>query len=82
MNVANVATLDIPVAKLIPHEQVFNHVSQFNILVYFLYFYLKRLFLSYQPLSLSLNYGICGFSGGEASGGRGGYILYLVIFNK
>ena len=27
MNVANVATLDIPVATLIPLEQVFNHIS-------------------------------------------------------
>ena len=34
-NVANVATLDIPVATLIPLEQAFNHVSRFNILVYF-----------------------------------------------
>ena len=41
MNVANVATLDIPVATLIPLEQAFNHVSQFNILLYFLYFFLK-----------------------------------------
>ena len=31
MNVANVATLDIPVATLIPLEQAFNHVSRFNI---------------------------------------------------
>ena len=41
MNVANVATLDIPVAMLIPLEQAFNHVSRFNILLYFLYFFLK-----------------------------------------
>ena len=41
MNVANVATLDIPVATLIPLEQAFNHVSRFNILVYFLHFVLK-----------------------------------------
>ena len=34
MNVANVATLDIRVAMLIPLEQAFNHVSRFNILVY------------------------------------------------
>ena len=27
MNVVNVATLDIPVATLIPLKQVFNHVS-------------------------------------------------------
>ena len=33
-NVANVATLDIPVAMLIPLEQAFNHLSLFNILVY------------------------------------------------
>ena len=38
MNVANVATLDIPVAMLIPLEQAFNHVSLFNILVYFSHF--------------------------------------------
>ena len=35
MNVVNVATLDIPVAMLIPLEQAFNHVSLFNILLYF-----------------------------------------------
>ena len=35
MNVVNVATLDIPVATLIPLEQAFSHVSRFNILVYF-----------------------------------------------
>ena len=34
MNVANVATLDIPLATLIPLEQAFNHISQFNILLY------------------------------------------------
>ena len=38
MNVPNVATLDIPVAMLIPLKQAFNHVSQFNILLYFSYF--------------------------------------------
>ena len=41
MNVVNVATLDIPVAMLIPLEQAFNHISQFNILLYFLYFFLN-----------------------------------------
>ena len=47
MNVANVATLDIPVAMLIPLEQAFNHVSQFNILLYFLYFlYIASLFIN------------------------------------
>ena len=40
-NVANVATLDIPVAMLIPLEQAFSHVSRFNILVYFSYFFLN-----------------------------------------
>ena len=45
MNVANVATLDIPVAK----EQAFNHVSQFNILVYFLYFFLNIASLFINP---------------------------------
>ena len=41
MNVVNVAMLDIPVATLIPLEQAFNRVSQFNILVYFSYFFLN-----------------------------------------
>ena len=49
MNVANVATLDIPVAMLIPLEQAFNHVSQFNILVYFLYFFLNVTSLASNP---------------------------------
>ena len=49
MNVANVATLDIPVATLIPLEQAFNHVSQFNILLYFLYFFLNTFSLSINP---------------------------------
>ena len=40
MNVANVATLDIPVATLIQLEQAFNHVSRFNILLC-RYMYLK-----------------------------------------
>ena len=56
MNVANVATLDIPVAMLILLEQAFSHVSQFNILVYFLYFFLNICSLFYQPSSISLNY--------------------------
>ena len=38
MNVASVATLDIPVAVLRQLEQAFNHVGQFNILVYCSYF--------------------------------------------
>ena len=50
MNVANVGTLDIPVATLIPLEQAFNHVSQFNILLYFLYF-----FLNITSLSINLH---------------------------
>ena len=37
-NVANVVTLDIPVAMLILLEQVFNHISRFNILLYFSHF--------------------------------------------
>ena len=37
MNVFNVATLDIPVAMLRLLKQAFSHVSQFNILVYFLH---------------------------------------------
>ena len=49
MNVANVATLDIPVAMLIPLEQAFNHISQFNILVYFLYFFLNVFSLAINP---------------------------------
>ena len=49
MNVANVATLDIPVAMLIPLEQVFNHVSRFNILLYFLYLFLNIASLSINP---------------------------------
>ena len=47
MNVANVATLDIPVATLIPLEQAFDHVSRFNILFYFLYFFLTLFRLGY-----------------------------------
>ena len=37
MNLENVATLDIPVAMLRLLEQAFNHVSQFNITLYFSY---------------------------------------------
>ena len=47
MNVANVATLDIPVATLIPLEQYLSVL---------LVFLLKHLFLSYQPSSLSLDH--------------------------
>ena len=54
MNVANVATLDIPVATLIPLEQAFNHVSRYFII--FLVFLLKHCLFIYQPSSLSLNY--------------------------
>ena len=50
MNVANVATLDIPVAMLIPLEQAFNHVSRFNIL---LYFFLNIFFLFINPRLLA-----------------------------
>ena len=38
MNVANVATLNIPVAMLILLEQAFSHVSRSNIAVYFCIF--------------------------------------------
>ena len=55
-NVANVATLDIPVAMLIPLEQAFSHVSQLNILIVLLIFLLKRLLFIFQPLHLSSNY--------------------------
>ena len=55
MNVSNVATLDIPVAMLIPLEQAFNRVSQFNILVYFSYIFLNMASI-YQPSSLSLDH--------------------------
>ena len=79
MNVANVATLDIPVATLIPLEQAFNRISQFNILVYFLYFFLNIFSLFINPRLLAWTtfrwYGIYGFSGGGTSGGRGGYVL-------
>ena len=53
MNVANVATLDIPVAMLIPLEQAFNHASQFNILVYLLYFILNIFSLAINPSLLA-----------------------------
>ena len=56
MNVAKVATLDLPLATLIPLEQAFNHVSRFNILVYFSYFLLKHLFFIYQHSSFSLDH--------------------------
>ena len=83
MNVANVATLDIPVAMLIPLEQAFKHISRFNILVYFLYSFLNIFSLAINPHLLAWTtfrwHGICGFSGGGASGRRGGYILQLAI---
>ena len=86
MNVANVATLDIPVAMLIPLEQAFNHVSQLNILLYFLYFFLNIASLSINPRLLALImlrwYGTCGgtYAGGPCvlilgADGRIGYIL-------
>ena len=66
MNVANVVTLDIPVAMLIPLEQAFNHVSRFNVLVYFFYFFLNIFSLAINPRLLAWTtfrwYGICGFS--------------------
>ena len=49
MNVATITTLDIAVAMLIPLEQAFNHVSQFNILVYFSYFFLNIFSLAINP---------------------------------
>ena len=54
MNVANVATLDMPVAMLVPLKQPFNHISQFNILLYFLYFFLNIASLSINPRLLAL----------------------------
>ena len=82
MNVANVATLDIPVAMLIPLKQAFNHVHLFNILLYFLYFFLNitSLFISPRLLAWTMLrwYRICGFStewSPRASGGRIGYVL-------
>ena len=91
MNVANVATLDIPVATLIPLEQAFNHVSQFNILLYCLYFFLNITSLSISPRLLALImlrwYGTCGgaSTGGPwalilGADGRIGYVLQLIIF--
>ena len=53
MNVANVATLDIPVAMLIPLEQAFNQVSRFNIILYFLYFFLNIHSLPINPRLLA-----------------------------
>ena len=53
MNVANVATLDIPVAMLIPLEQAFSHVSRFSILLYFLYFFLNIFSLFINPRLLA-----------------------------
>ena len=52
-NVVNVVTLDIPVATLIPLEQAFNHVSLFNILVYFSYFFLNVCSLFFHPCILA-----------------------------
>ena len=48
----NVATLDIPEAMLNLPEQAFSHISQPNILVYFLYFFLY-LFLLFEQLLVS-----------------------------
>ena len=78
MNVANVAMLDILVAMLIPLEQAFTDVSQFNILVYFSYFFLSIFSLAINPhLSARIMfrwYGICGFCA-ERAVGIGGYNL-------
>ena len=54
INVANVASLDILVAMLRLLEQAFNQVSQFNILLYFLCFFLNILSLSINPCLLAL----------------------------
>ena len=86
MNVANVATLDIPVAMLIPLEQAFNHVSQFNILVYFLYFFLNVFSLAINPHLLAWTtftwYPTCGGASGRGlwapilgANGRFGYVF-------
>ena len=87
MNVANVATLDIPVATLIPLEQTFSLVSLFNILLYFWYFCLNICSLFFNPLCLAwitlrwyATWDPRGplLCGGGASGrvdGIGGYIL-------
>ena len=86
INVANVATLDIPVATLIPLEQAFNDVSQFNILLYFLYFFLNIFSLFINPCLLVWTmfrwYATCGGASTEqgpgtsrGADGRGGYIL-------
>ena len=79
MNVANVATLDIPVAMLIPLEQAFNRVSQFSILLYFLYFFLNIFSLAINPRCLDLSkLSWCGTCGGAPilrADGRGGYVL-------
>ena len=86
MNVANVATLDIPVAMLIPLEQAFNQIRQFNILVYLLYFFLNIFSLFINPHLLAWTtfrwYEICGFSGG--GGLRRKRWIYTVAhyFNK
>ena len=53
MNVGNVATLDISVATLIPLEQAFNHVIRFNILLYFLYFFLNIASFAINPRLLA-----------------------------
>ena len=80
MNAANVATLDIPVAMLIPLEQAFNNVNRFNILVYFLYFFLNifSLAIKFIIFSLSLDHVQMVSNLRRASGGadrRFGYIL-------
>ena len=86
MNVAYVATLDIPMAILIPLEQAFNQVSRFNIVNYFLYFFLNISSLFINPRLLVWTtfrwYATCGGTstewGPRASGGaegRGRYIL-------
>ena len=53
MNVANVATLNIPVAMLRLLEQAFYNISRFNVLVYFSYFCLNICSLSINPRHLA-----------------------------
>ena len=53
VHILNVATLSIPVATLRLLEQVFSHVSQSNIVLYFSYFFLY-LSSSFNNLAASL----------------------------
>ena len=76
MNVVNVATLDIPVAMLIPLEQVFNLTNQFNILVYFSYFFLNICSLFINPRLLAWTTFRCKATCGGTSGGADGRFGY------